>query len=119
MNNNFQTYTGSLRGIPFWVTVLVLGLVLSSLGLGWLVKSIFIFFLVLGFIPIVVLIAVWWWWQRKFVSGDCPSCGEMVATFANAPEFDCNHCNEKLSVVGGKIQRVNPPDTIDVTAVEI
>lgn len=97
--------------------VLIIGL-LATFGLGWLVNSILI---LMGFIVIAPAIAFFvlrWWVSRNLISDQCPVCGYEFPGFNNT-EFPCPSCGESLKAENGSFQRLTPPGTIDVEAVDV
>ncbi|NER35217.1 MAG: hypothetical protein F6J93_14600 [Oscillatoria sp. SIO1A7] len=113
--NVFSLYLSELSR---WLApVLIIGL-LATFGLGWLVNSILI---LIGFIviaPAIGFLVLRWWIGRNLISGQCPSCGYEFPGFKNT-EFPCPSCGESLKVENGSFQRLTPPGTIDVDAVEV
>lgn len=108
----------NLSSIGYWLTLLALVWLLGSIGLGWLVKS---FFILLGIIMVAPAIAFFvfrWWVKRNLVEDQCPVCGYEFTGF-NRTEFSCPSCKEPLQVEKGHFQRLTPPGTIDVEAVEV
>ncbi|WP_244533033.1 hypothetical protein [Geitlerinema sp. PCC 9228] len=112
----------NFSGIGFWLAIIVGIIFLSSIGLGWLVKGTFQFLLILllfVFIaPSLILLGVRWWFSRQLVQDSCPVC-EYEFTGFRKYEFKCPSCGEPLKVQDGKFQRLTPPGTIDVDAVEV
>jgi len=91
---------------------------LGAVGLGWLVKSLFI---LLGFLilaPIVGLIGFQWWLRRNLFQAACPVC-QVELMSLNRSEFQCPSCGEPLKAESGHLVRLTPPGTIDVNAVEV
>lgn len=108
----------NLSSISYWLTLLALVWLLGSIGLGWLVKS---FFILLGIIIVAPAIAFFvfrWWVKRNLVEDQCPVCAYEFTGF-NRTEFSCPSCKEPLKVEKGHFQRLTPPGTIDVEAVEV
>lgn len=108
----------NLSSISYWLTLLAFVWLLGSIGLGWLVKS---FFILLGIIIVAPAIAFFvfrWWVKRNLVEDQCPVCGYEFTGF-NRTEFSCPSCKEPLQVEKGHFQRLTPPGTIDVEAVEV
>ncbi len=92
---------------------------LSSAGLlGWVLNSIAIVVLLLLAIPAIAAVALRWWLRRNLITDQCPSCGYRF-TGLNNTECRCPNCGEPLKVTGGCFQRLTPPGTIDVDAVEV
>lgn len=91
---------------------------LGSIGLGWLVKSFFILFGLILITPVIVYFGFRWWLKRSVVQAQCPVCQyEFVGL--NKTEFSCPSCNEPLKAENGQFNRLTPPGTIDVNAVEV
>lgn len=91
---------------------------LGSIGLGWLVKS---FFIVLGLLlitPVLAFFGFRWWLRKNVVQASCPVCRYEFASL-NKTEFRCPSCNESLRAENGQFNRLTPPGTIDVSAVEV
>jgi len=89
---------------------------LGSVGLGWLVNS---FLILVGcFItPIIAFLGFQWWLQRNLVQNRCPVCHSEF-TGLNRTQLQCPSC-EPLKVEQGEFNRMTPPGTIDVQAVEV
>lgn len=92
--------------------------VLGAIGLGWLVKSLLILFGLILLAPILAFLGFRWWLKRNLVQSQCPVCDfEFVGL--NQTEFQCPSCGEPLKVEHGHFNRMVPPGTIDVSAVEV
>ncbi|MGC8711504.1 MAG: hypothetical protein ACP5RH_03845 [Leptodesmis sp.] len=92
--------------------------VLGAIGLGWLVKSLLILFGLILLAPILAFLGFRWWLKRNLVQSQCPVCNlEFVGL--NQTEFQCPSCGEPLKVEHGHFNRMVPPGTIDVSAVEV
>lgn len=92
--------------------------VLGAIGLGWLVKSLLILFGLILLAPILAFFGFRWWLKRNLVQSQCPVCNfEFVGL--NKTEFQCPNCGEPLRVEQGHFNRMVPPGTIDVSAVEV
>jgi hypothetical protein len=99
--------------LPFFVIWL-----LGAIGLGWLVKSLLILFGLILLAPILAFFGFRWWLRRNLVQSECPVCNfEFVGL--NNTEFQCPSCGEPLKVEEGQFNRMVPPGTIDVSAVEV
>ena len=108
----------NISGTGCWLTVILLAIFLSSVGLGWIVNG---FFILLGFLLVLPILTIWgvqWWLKRNFIQGECPVCHYEFTGFKNT-EFSCPNCSESLQVVSGQFSRIAPPGTIDVNAVEV
>ena len=119
MNNRFnQLIEYNLSGLGCWLTVIFLGLLLGSVGLGWVVNG---FLILLGFLLVLPILVIWgvqWWLKRNLIQDQCPVCDYEFTGFKKT-EFNCPNCGEPLQIVSGKFSRITPPGTIDVNAVEV
>lgn len=105
-------------GLGCFLTVLAIGVLLGSVGLGWLVNSVLILFAILLLLPAIAFVGFRWWLQRNFVEDRCPVCSYEFRGF-NGAECRCPSCGEPLKVEKGHFHRLTPPGTIDVEAVEV
>jgi hypothetical protein len=93
VNQDFpKRFQFNLSGAGCWLTLLAIGLLLGAVGLGWVVN---------GFLIIVGLVII------------SPIIG------FNRTDCQCPNCAEPLKVEQGHFQRLTPPGTIDVEAVEV
>ncbi|XHX76243.1 MAG: hypothetical protein RBJ76_17585 [Stenomitos frigidus ULC029] len=99
--------------LPFAVVWL-----LGAIGLGWLVKSFFILVGLILITPVIAFFGFRWWLRRNLIQADCPVCQYGFVSL-NQTEFSCPNCNEPLKVEDGRFNRLTPPGTIDVSAVEV
>lgn len=119
MNDNFsRIFWLNNSGLGCFLTLLLLGLLLGSVGLGWIVNSILIFFALLLLLPAIAFWGLRWWLGRNLVESQCPVCNYQFTGF-NGAECRCPNCEEALKVEGGCFTRLTPPGTIDVEAVEV
>lgn len=119
MNNNSpQIFQANLSRFQSLLTILAICLVLGSLGLGWIVKSALIIIGIAIVTPIVGLLVFFWWVRSNIVTSDCPVCSYGLQG-VNGSQIQCPNCGEVLAVAQGKFIRETPPDTIDVTAIEV
>jgi ribosomal protein S27E len=105
-------------GLSCLLTLLLVGFLLGSVGLGWIVNG---FFILLAILLVVPVVAVWgfrWWLKSNLVEDRCPACSYEFTGF-NRTECQCPNCGEPLKVEGGRFKRLTPPGTIDVEAVEV
>ncbi len=116
-NNRNNLYL-NISGLGFWITLLAIALLLSSVGLGWLVKSVAIFVLLLFLLPIVAYIIFRWWLKRNIVESNCPVCETASVSLRNS-QFRCPGCGEVLVAKNGEFVRYSPPGTVDVDAVDV
>lgn len=119
MNRNFpRLIWSSNSGLGCFLTLLLLGLLLGAVGLGWIVNGILIFFALLLLLPVIAVWGFRWWLGRNLVEGECPACEYQFTAF-NGTECRCPNCGEALKIEGGRFSRLTPPGTIDVEAVEV
>ncbi|CAN1210008.1 hypothetical protein TUMEXPCC7403_07415 [Tumidithrix helvetica PCC 7403] len=111
--NNLNQGNNNFSGLRFWLTTLFIVWLLSSLGLGWLVNSVFV---LIGFVtiaPVIVILGVQWWVRRSIVTADCPVCGATAVAAKNS-QFQCLNCGEPLQEQNKQFVRLTPPGTIDI-----
>ena len=119
MNDKFAQLTWiNNSGLGCFLTLLLLALLLGSVGLGWIVNGVLVFFAILLLLPIVGFWGVRWWISRKLVQSDCPACQYSFTAFSGT-ECNCPNCGEALQVQDRKFSRLTPPGTIEVEAIEV
>ncbi|MEB3227114.1 MAG: hypothetical protein VKJ27_01910 [Synechocystis sp.] len=119
MNKNSPPFvTFNQSGIGCGLTLLAGALLLSAIGLKWVVNSIAILILLLVSAPVVGLFVFRWWLKRKLVESDCPVCHYDFTGF-DGQECRCPNCGEVLLAADGQFRRPTPPGTIDVDAVDV
>lgn len=119
MNQNFPKIAQlNLSGLGCWLTLILGGLLLTSVGLGWVVNGVLIFLGLIIIIPAIALFGVQWWLKRNLVEDECPVCQYQFTGF-NGTMSRCPNCSEPLKIENGKFQRLTPPGTIDVEAVDV
>jgi hypothetical protein len=116
--NSPKSFSVNLSNVGYWLTLAVIVWLLGSIGLGWLVKSFFILMGLILITPVVVFFGFRWWLQRNLVQEQCPIC-DYKFTGLNKTQTRCPNCNEPLKVENRHFQRLTPPGTIDVKAVEV
>jgi Zn finger protein HypA/HybF involved in hydrogenase expression len=107
-----------LPAVSNWLVMLLIACLLVSIGLGWVVKSILIVFGFLLLTPVVAFFGLQWWLKRNLIEGNCPVC-QHEFTALNQTQCQCPNCGEPLKIEQGHFNRLTPPGTIDVTAVEV
>lgn len=116
--NSSKLFQFNLSGVGNWLTLLVIIWLLGTIGLGWLVKS-FLILLGLALIaPAIAFLGVRWWLTRNLIQDRCPVCSYEI-TALNQQQLPCPSCGEPLKVEQGHLERLTPPGTIDVKAVEV
>lgn len=108
----------NLSGLARWLTLIAIFMLLGTVGLGWLVNG----FLILAGLAIISPLIGWlgfrWWLKRNLVEDKCPVCTYEFTGF-NGTDCRCPSCGEQLKVEQGHFNRLTPPGTIDVEAVEV
>jgi hypothetical protein len=105
-------------GLGCGLTLLGLGLLLGAVGLGWVVNSILLFFFFLALAPVVLIFLLRWWVGRNLLAAPCPVCGYELSGL-RGQETVCPSCGEALAGTARGFERVAPPGTIEVEAVEV
>ena len=105
-------------GLGCFLNLLLLGILLVSLGLGWVVNG---FLILLGVVAVTPIIGLWilrWWDQRNVIEDQCPVCSYEFTGFKGV-NSSCPNCGETLEVKDGKFQRITPPGIVDVEVVDV
>ncbi|NJK68106.1 MAG: hypothetical protein HC786_26935 [Richelia sp. CSU_2_1] len=118
MNQGTPKISLKLPAVSNWLVLLGIACLLVSIGLGWVVKSILIVFGFLLLTPVVAFFGLQWWLKRNLIEDNCPVC-QHEFTALNQTQFQCPNCGEPLKIEQGHFNRLTPPGTIDVTAVEV
>jgi predicted RNA-binding Zn-ribbon protein involved in translation (DUF1610 family) len=100
------------------ISLILFGLFLGAIGLGWLVHGLLIIGLIALFLPPLLWFAFSWWLKRKIVQSECPVCQYEFMSFKSS-EFACPSCGESLVVEGGKFKRLSSLGAIDVQVVDV
>jgi hypothetical protein len=101
--------------ISNWLIILAVIWLLTSIGLGW---SILILVGIVILIPVLLFVGVQWWLSRNLIQDECPVCAYEF-TALNQTQCQCPNCGEPLQVEQGHFNRLTPPGTIDVQAVDV
>lgn len=115
---SLKSFQFNLSSLARWFTVLAVIWLLGSVGLGWLVNSFLILVGLLLLAPVLAFVGFRWWLQRNLVQAECPVCSHEF-TGLNRTQLQCPSCGEPLKVEQGQFNRLTPPGTIDVQAVEV
>jgi hypothetical protein len=116
--NSYRNLQLNLSGFSFWLTLFAVVWLLGSIGLGWLVKSFVIIIGLLLITPAIAFLGFRWWLQRNLVEDNCPVCSYSF-TAINGMQLRCPNCSEPLKMEKGHFNRLTPPGTVDVEAVEV
>lgn len=116
--DSFKNFQVGLAEVSRFLLPFAVIWLLGAIGLGWLVKSFFILMALILVAPVIAYFGFRWWLRRNVIQSDCPVChAEFVGL--NKTEFRCPNCTEPLIVENGRFQRLTPPGTIEVNAVEV
>lgn len=119
MNEDFRRpFQFTFSEVGCWLTLLLTFLLLGSVGLGWLVNGFLILLGVLLLMPAIAWFGFKWWLKRNLVEDQCPACNYEFTGF-NRTMCRCPNCGEPLKVENRRFNRLTPPGTIDVEAVEV
>ncbi|PPT06512.1 hypothetical protein CKA32_002498 [Geitlerinema sp. FC II] len=120
VNSNDPNITQlQLSGLSFWLSVLLVIFLLSAVGLGWLVKSIFLILALLPLLGIAAVFGVRWWVGRSLVRDRCPVCNFELVALEQQERLQCPSCGEMLEIEDKQFKRSAPPGTIDVQAIDV
>jgi predicted RNA-binding Zn-ribbon protein involved in translation (DUF1610 family) len=108
----------SLSSLGNWLILIAIAILLGAAGLGWIVKSIFIFLGLILIAPFIAVFGLRWWLSRNLIQDSCPVCSYEFAGLAQS-QLQCPNCGEPLQIQNGHFARLTPPGTIDVDAVEV
>ncbi len=113
-----RNYQLNFSGLGCWVAAIAVAWLLGAIGLGWIVKSVFVLFLLILAAPIIAFIGFRWWLRRNLIDGSCPVCGTPLAGLKNA-QTACPNCRTALQVTGDGFERFTPEGTVEVNAVDV
>ena len=116
--NGFRQLQLNFSGMGCWLTLAIGFVLLTTAGLGWLLKSLLAIIAILFFIPIVLIIVAQIWLKRNLVEGACPSCSQPLTGFKSI-QLSCPNCGVALQAREGTFTRVTPEGTIDVDVVDV
>lgn len=119
MNQNSpKIFQFNLSGVGNWLTILLIVWLLATFGLGWLVNSLLFLMGLALVVPVIAYFGLRWWLSRNLIQESCPVC-QYEITALNQTQLQCPSCGEPLQVQQGHLERLTPPGTIDVKAVEV
>ena len=116
--NGFRQLQLNFSGMGCWLTLAIGFVLLTTVGLGWLLKSLLVIIAILFFIPIALIIVAQIWIKRNLVEGACPSCSQPLTGFKPI-QLSCPNCGVALQAREGVFTRVTPEGTIDVDVVDV
>ncbi len=100
------------------LTALAVIWLLWSMGLSGVINTFLILFVVFLLVPLSALLGLRWWLNRNLIQEKCPICNHEFTAF-NHTQSQCPNCGEPIQVENGHFQRLTPPGTIDISAVEV
>ena len=116
--NGFRQLQLNFSGMGCWLTLAIgFGLV-TTVGVGWLLKSLLVLVILLISVPIVLIVGSQFWLRRNLVEGACPACSQPLTGFRPIP-MSCPNCGVALQAKDGAFVRVAPEGTIDVNVVNV
>ncbi|MEN9869383.1 MAG: hypothetical protein RLZZ171_366 [Cyanobacteriota bacterium] len=119
MNDRFNKLLQiNTSGLGCWASIIFAVFILTSVGLGWVIKGFVISIALLFITPVIAFWGFQWWLKRKLIQAQCPVCSYEFTGFKNT-EFNCPSCGEALQVEAESFSRITPPGTIDVDAIEV
>lgn len=116
-SNEPRTYSLSFNGWGFWLGCLAVVLVLSRIGLGWLVALPLILLGILLLLPVIAVVAFRWWVRSRLATDTCPVC-RFESQALEGTRFFCPSCGEPLYAADHHFYRQSPPGTVEVEVLE-
>ncbi|EKV03724.1 hypothetical protein Lepto7375DRAFT_6035 [Leptolyngbya sp. PCC 7375] len=116
--NGFRQLQLNFSGIGCWLMFAAGLALITTVGVGWLFKSLLVLLLLLILVPIVLVVGVQFWLRRNLVEGACPSCSQPL-TGLNKMPLSCPSCGVQLQVSNGAFSRMTPEGTIDVDVINV
>lgn len=114
----FRQLQLNFSGMGCWLTLAIgFGLV-TTVGIGWLLKSLLVLVVLLIAVPIVLVVGVQFWLRRNLVEGPCPSCAQPLTGFRTIP-MSCPSCGVELQAKNGTFARTAADGTIDVNVINV
>ncbi|MEL6332647.1 MAG: hypothetical protein AAFN42_21240 [Cyanobacteria bacterium J06554_1] len=116
--NGFRQLQLNFSGMGCWLTLAIgFGLV-TTVGIGWLLKSLLVLVVLLVSVPIALIVGSQFWLRRNLVEGACPACSQPLTGFRPIP-MSCPNCGVALQAKDGTFVRVAPEGTIDVNVINV
>lgn len=116
--NGFRQLQLNFSGVGCWLTLGIGLILMTTVGIGWLLKSLFAIVVLLFLIPVLLVVGVQIWLRRNLVQGACPSCGQALTGFNTMP-LSCPSCGVGLQTRNGAFVRATPEGTIDVDVINV
>ena len=96
--NGFRQLQLNFSGLGCWLTLFVGLWLITTVGLGWILKSIAVLFLVSLILPVLLFIGIRFWLSRNWVQGSCPSCSQPLAG-VKSMQLSCPSCGVRLDLI--------------------
>ena len=116
--DSMRTIQTGLAGVGRLLMPFAILWLLGVLGLGWLIKSIAVLFILILITPVIAIVGLQWWLKRSLLQAECPVC-QYKLTVLKGSALQCPSCGEALQADQNGLNRLTPPGTIDVAAVEV
>ena len=106
------------QGLNAGFTLFFILLIVGAIAPDWLVNGVLILIALAFLTPILGFFGFQWWLQRNLVQENCPVCNYAIQG-VQGMQVQCPNCGEVLKGKAGGYDRVTPPGTVEVTAVEV
>lgn len=108
----------NFSGMGCWLTLAIGFGLITTVGIGWLLKSLLVLVVLLVTLPVLLIFGAQFWLKRNLVEGPCPSCSQPLTGFKPIA-LTCPNCGVALQARDGSFVRVTPEGTIDVDVVDV
>ncbi|MEM7065989.1 MAG: hypothetical protein AAF572_22850 [Cyanobacteria bacterium P01_B01_bin.77] len=116
--NGFRQLQLNFSGMGCWLSLALVFLLMTTVGIGWLLKSLLVLIVLLFLGPILLIVGAQFWLKRNLVEGPCPSCTQPLTGFKSIP-LTCPNCGVALQANNGAFVRATSEGTIDVDVVNV
>ena len=116
--NGFRQGQLTFSGMGCWLTLAIGFGLITTVGIGWLLKSLLVLVVLLFTLPILLIVGAQFWLKRNLVEGACPACSQPLTGF-KPMALSCPNCGVALRAKDGAFVRVAPEGTIDVDVVDV
>jgi hypothetical protein len=118
VNQNFNQLQVRFPGLGCWLFILGAVWIISAIGIGGILKSIFAIVVLVFLAPILGFLALQFWLKRNVVNGNCPVCEQSLVGL-KASQMSCLNCGTELSVTETGFERFASNGIIDIQAVDV
>ena len=116
--NRSQQVQLNFSGMGCWLTLAIGVGLITTVGIGWLLKSLLVLVVLLVTLPVLVIVGAQFWLKRNLVEGPCPSCSQPLTGFKSM-SLSCPSCGVALQVQNGSFVRATSEGIIDVDVVDV